>query len=138
MIVPEHISGTGESVKASEFDGKNVAGRERLMQLMNVPDRIVLTGGNSYEGFETEPLELMKDYVTQKREESIQDLPSVITLERKPYLDRGEPNLMFSLLFAVHRVVYHIIVAEGVPALNMDIMLKQVCTVPGLVLPKHQ
>ncbi|KAE9412990.1 hypothetical protein Angca_000223, partial [Angiostrongylus cantonensis] len=92
MIVPEHISGTGESVKASEFDGKNVAGRERLMQLMNVPDRIVLTGGNSYEGFETEPLELMKDYVTQKREESIQDLPSVITLERKPYLDRGEPN----------------------------------------------
>ncbi|VDM61168.1 unnamed protein product [Angiostrongylus costaricensis] len=92
MIVPEHISVTGESVKTSEFDGQNVAGRERLMQLMNVPDRIVLTGGNNYEGFEAEPLELMKDHATQKREESIQDLPSVITLEHKPYLDRGEPN----------------------------------------------
>lgn len=39
--------------------------RERLMQMMNVPDRIVLTGGDGYKGYEAQPLELMNDHINQ-------------------------------------------------------------------------
>ncbi|KAK5977062.1 hypothetical protein GCK32_009703, partial [Trichostrongylus colubriformis] len=62
MIVPEHISVTGEPLKNVGFEHQNIPQRERLMQMMNVPDRIVLRGGDSYEGFEAQPSELMADH----------------------------------------------------------------------------
>ncbi|KAJ1346890.1 hypothetical protein KIN20_001814 [Parelaphostrongylus tenuis] len=92
MIVPEHISVAGGPVRATEYKDENVVRRERLIQSMNVPDRIVLTGGNSYKGFEAEPIELIHDHVAPERKSNIQDLPNVITLADVPYLDRGEPH----------------------------------------------
>lgn len=92
MIVSEHISVTGVPVRATELKDENVVRRERLIQVMNVPDRIVLTAGNSYKGYEAEPIEVMYDHAVSERESNIQDLPNVITLADQPYLDRGEPT----------------------------------------------
>lgn len=90
MIVPEHISATGEPMKVVEFGSQKDVERERLIQSMNVPERIVLTGGNSYAGFDAEPLEFMHDHTTTKIENNIQNLPRIITLADIPYLDRDE------------------------------------------------
>ncbi|KIH60233.1 hypothetical protein ANCDUO_09523 [Ancylostoma duodenale] len=69
----------------------SIVERERLMQMMNVPDRIVLTGGDGYKGYEAQPLELMNDHITQVGENDLKDLPNTITLRESPYLDRGDP-----------------------------------------------
>ncbi|WKX93323.1 hypothetical protein Q1695_010959 [Nippostrongylus brasiliensis] len=92
MIVPEHISVTGEPLRNVEFDQRNAPQRERLMQMMNVPDRIVVRGGDTYEGFEAEPLDLMADRMNHIKENGLQDLPNTITLDENPYLDREETN----------------------------------------------
>ncbi|KAL6733193.1 hypothetical protein Aduo_003860 [Ancylostoma duodenale] len=91
MIVPEHISVTGEPLKNIGYDNHSIVERERLMQMMNVPDRIVLTGGDGYKGYEAQPLELMNDHITQVGENDLKDLPNTITLRESPYLDRGDP-----------------------------------------------
>lgn len=93
MIVPEHISVTGEALRNPAFEhDQQHPQRERLMRMMNVPDRIVLRGGDSYEGFEAEPLELMDDRASRVKENDLQDLPNTITLAENPYLDREEAN----------------------------------------------
>ncbi|ETN82534.1 hypothetical protein NECAME_07920 [Necator americanus] len=91
MIVPEHISVTGEALKSVGLDNHGVVDRERLMQMMNVPDRIVLTGGDGYKGYEAEPLDVMNDHITQVGENDLKDLPNKITMRESPYLDRGDP-----------------------------------------------
>ncbi|VDO40008.1 unnamed protein product [Haemonchus placei] len=89
MIVPEHISVTGEPLKSLGFENQDVPQKERLMQMMNVPDRIVLKGGDSYEGFDAQPSELMDDHINHISKDQLQDLPHTITLAESPYLDRG-------------------------------------------------
>ncbi|KJH45260.1 hypothetical protein DICVIV_08714 [Dictyocaulus viviparus] len=91
MIVPEHISVRGEPLENVGIDDQNVSAHDRLSKIMNVPDRIVLTGNNTYKGFVADPPELMHNSVAGKYESNIQDLPSTITLENNPYLDRSEP-----------------------------------------------
>ncbi|VDM81395.1 unnamed protein product [Strongylus vulgaris] len=73
------------------FKNHDTVERERLMQMMNVPDRIVLTGGDGYKGYEAQPLELMNDHINQVGENDLKDLPNKITLKESPYLDRGDP-----------------------------------------------
>uniref|UniRef100_A0A7I4Y5T5 Mitochondrial fission factor n=1 Tax=Haemonchus contortus TaxID=6289 RepID=A0A7I4Y5T5_HAECO len=89
MIVPEHISVTGEPLKSLSFESQDVPQKERLMQMMNVPDRIVLKGGDTYEGFDAQPSELMDDHINHISKDQLQDLPHTITLAESPYLDRG-------------------------------------------------
>ncbi|KAK6032829.1 hypothetical protein OSTOST_00986 [Ostertagia ostertagi] len=83
---------TGEPLKSLGYENQNIPQRERLMQMMNVPDRIVLRGGDSYEGFEAEPSELMADHINHINKNELQDLPNTITLAESPYLDREETN----------------------------------------------
>ncbi|VDP05245.1 unnamed protein product [Heligmosomoides polygyrus] len=102
MIVPEHISVTGEALRNPAFEhDQQHPQRERLMRMMNVPDRIVLRGGDSYEGFEAEPLELMDDRASRVKENDLQDLPNTITLAENPYLDREEANISFTAIIGM-------------------------------------
>lgn len=56
------------------------------MRMMNVPDRIVLRGGDSYEGFEAEPLELMDDRASRVKEVISEKCPSLTAVRKRAVL----------------------------------------------------
>lgn len=78
MYIPEHINYNGDPItppiaNVSLFymlvlivfiQGRHIADRERVMEMMNVPDRIVLTGGGGYQGYNAEPkLDVPTSYI---------------------------------------------------------------------------
>ena len=82
------------------------------MEMMNVPDRILVTGGGGYQGFDAEPL--LDLPVTGKRDQPqpvsifsfiffkfvqivLNDLPTRLTIAEVPYPE--EPTVVSVLLF---------------------------------------
>ncbi|PIO71373.1 hypothetical protein TELCIR_06728 [Teladorsagia circumcincta] len=58
--------------------------------MMNVPDRIVLTGGNSYQGFASQPTDFMEDPSLSSTENCLLNVPPSITLADIPAPDSGD------------------------------------------------
>ncbi|CAI4221529.1 unnamed protein product [Auanema sp. JU1783] len=89
MNVPEHISATGESVFVADAYGLRGLDTERVVERMNVPDRIILTGGEGYHGYASQPR--IPDEVHGDIKIESQDVPSRITVD-KLYPD--EPTIV--------------------------------------------
>ncbi|KAK6061174.1 hypothetical protein COOONC_01165 [Cooperia oncophora] len=90
MHVPEHISVTGQPLSISRALEQGITDHERAVQLMNVPDRIVLTGGNSYKGFTSQPTDLMENQSLSSSESCLLNVPPSITLHDIPAPDLGD------------------------------------------------
>ncbi|WKY14987.1 hypothetical protein Q1695_000476 [Nippostrongylus brasiliensis] len=75
MHVPEHISVTGEPLRIGAVLEPVIMEKERAVRLMNVPDRIVLTGGNGYKAMSSYPSEAMDDHSFSTTEMCLLDLP---------------------------------------------------------------
>ncbi|XGW33256.1 hypothetical protein V3C99_017600 [Haemonchus contortus] len=90
MHVPEHISVTGQPLSIGGSLEPPVGDQERAIELMNVPDRIVLTGGNTYKGFAFQPTDLIEDQSLPSSENCVLNVPPSITLTDIPGPDSGD------------------------------------------------
>lgn len=93
MQVPDHISVTGQALRIDRNFEPHVMEQERAVKLMNVPDRIVLTGGNGYKGFASHPSDFMDERSPSVNENYLLDLPSSLTLAECPVLENGYERL---------------------------------------------
>ncbi|GMR32698.1 hypothetical protein PMAYCL1PPCAC_02893 [Pristionchus mayeri] len=98
MHVPQHISVTGGATVPSTYDeaGRAWAEREMIANMMSVPDRIVVAGGDTHTSRRSTPKEMILDQMLNEiksDDAGLKDLPLNITLDKEQpsYPDVVEP-----------------------------------------------
>ncbi|CAP33325.1 Protein CBR-MFF-2 [Caenorhabditis briggsae] len=85
MFVPEHITATGDEMQGHSGGGPNRRGnRQSLVEQMEVPDRITVTGGDSY-GRITEDYRNGMDKLPTETGHYLNDVPEVLTVADTQY-----------------------------------------------------
>lgn len=88
MHVPNHISVIGEG---GQVPSLNMGDAVNVAQQMNVPDRILLAGGNRVRADRAPPTEVMADrLIADYPTEELASPPSTITLDKATYPDIPE------------------------------------------------
>ncbi|VDO38069.1 unnamed protein product [Haemonchus placei] len=114
MHVPEHISVTGQPLSIGGSLEPPVGDQERAIELMNVPDRIVLTGGNTYKGFAFQPTDLIEDQSLPSSEDDSARCDSSMAVEENPIRELkimrrqigGLSSRLYQLEDEVHKYQY--------------------------------
>ncbi|CAI5438464.1 unnamed protein product [Caenorhabditis angaria] len=85
MYVPEHITATGDELRYnnSNSNNKRATARLSLIEQMEVPDRITITGGDSY-GRITEDYQRGARFPTEYNE-ALKDVPNILTVADTTY-----------------------------------------------------
>ncbi|CAO4360568.1 unnamed protein product [Caenorhabditis nigoni] len=85
MFVPEHITATGDEMHGHSGGGPNRRGnRQSLVEQMEVPDRITVTGGDSY-GRITEDYRNGMNKLPTETGHYLNDVPEVLTVADTQY-----------------------------------------------------
>lgn len=83
MFVPEHITATGDEMRGPTSGPARRANRQSLVEQMEVPDRITVTGGDTYG-------RITEDYGSTNKSTTeystyLNDIPDVLTVADTQY-----------------------------------------------------
>ncbi|PIC55700.1 hypothetical protein B9Z55_000867 [Caenorhabditis nigoni] len=84
MFVPEHITATGDEMHGHSGGPNRRGNRQSLVEQMEVPDRITVTGGDSY-GRITEDYRNGMDKLPTETGHYLNDVPEVLTVADTQY-----------------------------------------------------
>lgn len=84
MFVPEHITATGDEMRGHGGGPSRRTNRQSLVEQMEVPDRITVTGGDTY-GRITEDYRNSVDKLPTENAHYLTDVPDVLTVADTQY-----------------------------------------------------
>lgn len=84
MFVPEHITATGDEVHGHSGGPSRRTNRQSLIEQMEVPDRITVTGGDSY-GRITDDYRNSVNKLPTENGHYLNDVPDVLTVADTQY-----------------------------------------------------
>ncbi|CAI2320167.1 unnamed protein product [Caenorhabditis sp. 36 PRJEB53466] len=84
MFVPEHITATGDEMRGPTGSSSRRTNRQSLVEQMEVPDRITVTGGDTY-GRITDEYGASVDKMRTDYGYQLNDVPEVLTVADTQY-----------------------------------------------------